>query len=240
MLPTLTPLILYIYTHSYTNSLRYTCAMLPAMFGCGKSVRCVAFELDPVRVTAAKEAAVKASKGTAAEVDYVTTNDILTSGFFNETNARIGMMGMDCRNRLEGIDKDLAGNYVTALTMDTETFATPAHVRKMLSSTPYKTTMRELPGFCPWLFGRESANFAMATNWASFSGKLVELDGCEMDIHLPVHNPAYVMFDLMVPFTRGPGKTGVICWTVSSDEDGLKAVLPVGDCVSRSLFPIQA
>ena len=31
----------------------------------------------------------------------------------------------------------------------------------------------------------------MATNWSSFAGGLVQLEGCEMTVHLPVQNPAY-------------------------------------------------
>jgi len=217
----------------------YTCAMVPLMLGCAKAPRCVAFELDGDKLAAAKAKAVADSKGTLNEATYVTTNDVLTSGFFNEVSARIGMMGMDCRNRISGVDKGMAGNYVTALTMDTETFATPQAVRKMLSSMPYECTLRPLPGCCAWLTGRDSSNFAMATNWSSFAGQLIDLHqhGCEMNIHLPAQNPAYALFDLMIPFARGAGKVGVICWTVSSDEDGLRAALPVGACLSRSLFP---
>jgi hypothetical protein len=146
-------------------------------------------------------------------------------------------MGMDCRGRVPGIGADLAGNYVTALAMDEETFGTPAAVRKMLSKTPYETTGKPLPGCCGWCCGRDSANFGMITNWSSFAGGMVQLDGCEMVIHLPVQNPAYVTFDLMIPFASGVGKSGVICWTVSTDEDGLRAALPVGSCVSSELFP---
>ena len=32
--------------------------------------------------------------------------------------------------------------------------------------------------------------FAMATNWSSFAGGLVQLEECEMTVHLPVQNPA--------------------------------------------------
>jgi hypothetical protein len=52
-----------------------------------------------------------------------------------------------------------------------------------------------------------------------------------------VQNPAACVFDLMIPFASGPGQVGVICCTVNSDEDELRKVLPVGECVSRDLFP---
>jgi hypothetical protein len=208
----------------------YTCAML-----CAKKVKCVAFHLDPDRLAAAKLAGAALD----SEVPFVTTNDILTSAFFTECGARIGMMGMDCRERLEGISIDLAGNYVTALTMDDETFSTPATIHKMLSSSmPYETTKKSLPTCCTWLSGRDSAKFAMVTNWSSFAGGMVQLSAdSELVIHLPVQNPAYCVYDLMIPFASGVGKVGVICWTVSTDEEGLRRAMPVGECVSRGLFP---
>jgi hypothetical protein len=58
-----------------------------------------------------------------------------------------------------------------------------------------------------------------------------------MVIHLPVKNPAEIMWDEMIPFTSGAGKKGVICWTVSTDEAGLRGALPVGESVSKTLFP---
>ena len=79
--------------------------------------------------------------------------------------------------------------------------------------------------------------FAMITNWSTFAGDLIKLEGCELKIHLPVQNPAYCTYDLMIPFAAGGGKRGVICWTVSTDEDGLRGALPLGECVSPKLFP---
>jgi len=67
--------------------------------------------------------------------------------------------------------------------MDTETFASPAAVRTMLSATPCVTTQRPLPRFCGWACGSESAKFAMASNWSSFAGEIVRPEGCE--VHTP-------------------------------------------------------
>ena len=207
--------------------------MLTLAMAFNSKAKCVAFDLDAERLAAAKAAG-------AAEggVPYVTTNDILTCGFFNACGSRIGMMGMDCRGRLEGIDQDMAGNYVTALVLGNDVFETPATLRKMYATTPYQVTKRPLPKCCGGL--KKEWNFGMVTNWSSFAGGLVALEGCEMVIHLPVMNHAYIAWDMMIPFARGVGKLGVICWTVSTDEAGLRKALPVGDCVSKELFPSQA
>jgi len=67
------------------------------------------------------------------------------------------MMGLDCRERLKGIQKDFAEKYVTALKMDPETFAIPPSVWEILSSTPHAKTLKPLPGCCGWVCGQESA-----------------------------------------------------------------------------------
>ena len=79
------------------------CMFLPGML-CGKKAQCFAFYLDAERVTAAKTANIEGSN-----VPYVSTNDVITSAFLNEVDARIGLMGMDLRNRIDGIEEDLAG-----------------------------------------------------------------------------------------------------------------------------------
>lgn len=79
--------------------------------------------------------------------------------------------------------------------------------------------------------------FAMASNWASFAGDVLHLEGCEMEIHLPVKNPAHCVFYKMVPFATKPGKVVLLCWVVSADEKALRQGLPVGSTVNPDLFP---
>ena len=201
------------------------CQMLPLLLGCGATAKCHAFLLDDARVAEAKRAG-------AAGGGYVSTNDVLTSGFFIACGTTVGLMGLDCRGRLEGVGDDLAGNYVTALVMDDGVFGSPADLREMYATTPYATTTRKLPGAC--CAGKVS--FAMVSDWASFAGDLVPLDGCELLVHVPVVNPAAILWDMMIPFASGKGR-GVLCWTVSTDEAGLRKHLPVGGSVSDALFP---
>jgi len=194
--------------------------------------KCVAFYLDDARIAAAKAEAVKEDG-----VAFVSTNDIICSAFFNVCNTRLGWVGMDCRGRMEGITSDLAGNYVSALTVDEGTYKTPGTIRKMLTAPPpFVTTTRPFPSCCGWFCGRDSANFAMVTNWSTFSEDLVKIDGCELCIHLPVMNTEEVAWDVMVPFTAQKGKKGVICWVVNTDEEKLRKALPVGELVSKELF----
>ena len=216
-----------------STQIMYTVAMLPMMLGCGKAPKCYAFRLDSERIASAKSKEVAASSGA---VSYVSTNDIITSAFFNVCKARIGMMGLDCRERVDGVKADMAGNYVTALVLDPEVFGTPVALRSMYSKVPYETAKMRLPGACACCCG--NTNFAMTTNWSSF-GSVINLPDATVSVHLPVKNPAYCLFDLMIPFVTGAdgGEIGVLCWTVSTDEEGLRSALPVGESVSNALFP---
>ena len=63
------------------------------------------------------------------------------------------------------------------------------------------------------------------------------LDGCELSLHLPVQPAEMFAFDNLIPFTSGAGRVGVLCATVSTDEAGLRASLPLGDVISTELFP---
>ena len=120
---------------AWADSAPAMCMMLPLLLGCAKKVRilprtapstthrppppplppavhlwqvnCYAFHLDAEKVAAAKVAG--AEKG---GVPYVTTNDILTSGFFNACGTRIGFMGIDCRDKMKGIEK-VSDRWVT-------------------------------------------------------------------------------------------------------------------------------
>ena len=83
-------------------------------------------------------------------------------------------MGMDCRGRIDGVANDIAGNYVTALTMNTDTFGTPAAVREMLSSQAYQTTIGPLTRYVNlgwFMFGR--LFLYIVTVWISINGLCV-------------------------------------------------------------------
>ena len=204
---------------------------------CKKQARCYAFHLDTDKVAEVKKQSADGDTG----VEYVSTNDILCSSFFNIVKARVAWMGFDCRDKgLPGIGSDLAGNYVTALVLGPEVFETPHSLRQMYTpGTPYVTAKKKLPG-CGCCCGR--GNLAQATNWSGFTGSLVIPAGCEMVLHLPAMNPAYIYWDYLIPFVSGVDaegglKKGVMCWTTTSDAPTLMAALPLGGSVSEVLFP---
>lgn len=213
----------------------FLCSMLPSVFGMGRKAKCVAFKLDAARLAEAKRAGAE-----QCGLPFVSANDVVTSAFFNACGSRIGLMGLDCRGRVDGVHGDSAGNYVTALVLDDEMFGAPGNIRKMLGTKPYVTTKKPFPSCAKWCCGKDSASAGMVTNWSSFAGDLVKVPECQLTMHLPVKDPDAVAFDCMIPFASRPGETSVLCWTTSTDEAGLRAALPVGEVVSDALFPGSA
>ena len=65
------------------------------------------FYLDKEKLKTAKEIAA-AEPGAAP---FVSSNDIVTSGFARATNSKMITMAMDFRGRLEGLTTKHAGNY---------------------------------------------------------------------------------------------------------------------------------
>ena len=96
------------------------------------------------------------AKAQAIGVDYVSTNDILTSTFGNATSARLLLMAINFRDKLPDFKADDAGNYEGALVFGPDDYATPTSIRQTLNTGPpaYRrgagltTGPAALPGCC--------------------------------------------------------------------------------------------
>ena len=161
---------------AWVDSPSAMCHYLPLMMGCGRRARCHAFFLDADRVAAAKRAQAGPISDVALEVEgrradagFVSTNDILTSGFFTACRTTIGVMGLDCRGRLEGITEDLAGNYATALVLDEGVFEAPRPCAPCNDDA-----LRDDDAAAARLLLRRPGRFGQVSDWASFA-HVVEL-----------------------------------------------------------------
>ena len=64
------------------------------------------FEIDTAAVQAAN-----ADSAAQGEVPFVSTNDVITAAFFGACSADLGMMAINSRGRLKGLQELNAGNY---------------------------------------------------------------------------------------------------------------------------------
>ena len=143
-------------------------------------------------------------------VDFVSTNDVITSWFFNQTSCKNARMAINWRNRLDGLNETDAGNYLNVIFYQQKDYASPALIRKSLS-TFRRAVTKELPGFSS-LFRQTAA----ITNWSSFSFPN-EIEGCEEDLHLPIAPTKYIPANLIYLriFRAGKGKLGLQCCQTS-------------------------
>ena len=175
--------------HAFTTSAPFIAGALKgSVFG--NKVRLTARFLDLDEISAAKAREAESSGGGG----FVSTNDVVTSGFANIVNPRVLGMAINFRDKIENVERRDAGNYEYVLWFDKGTYATPSDVRNAFHQgrPPFETLSGPLPGTWECL---TSARFAMVNNHAFYKGELLAIDGCEEVLHLPVVPVDEIPFD---------------------------------------------
>jgi len=124
----------------------------------------------------------KVKQEAAKGVPFVSTNDIITSAFFNAANISFGGMATNCRGRVSEIHERLAGNYANGISYRKADFCTPSLIRKSLqtmrrASSPPTT----LPNWVELVKGR----FGIISNWSTFY-KDVNIPNAKLIMHYPL------------------------------------------------------
>jgi len=175
----------------------------------GKKAKCYAFYIDQHKIQQAKNKLLETS-------EFVSTNDIITSSFSNAVKARLCMMAINFRNRIDNLINSDAGNYSSVLFFDKENYGTPLGIRKSLQSgSPMKTTSNKMPGF----FETLRSKIAIITNWSNFS-KPLSIHGAANIIHYPVYNLNLIPYDFAIIFEPLPNRIAVmyLSKTLSKEE----------------------
>ena len=134
------------------------------------------------------------------DVEFVSTNDVLTSWYFTRYPIEHGFMVFNCRGRLEGHTDHHAGNYHHMLYYHRRDFERPSLIRQSLT-----TLRRVVTSHTPWVHG----TVGIATNWSGFA-QANEIPGCQEDLHIPVDADTLpTTFEILCLFRAGPGRTGV-------------------------------
>eukprot|EP00438_Fugacium_kawagutii_P017848 Skav205679 [mRNA] locus=scaffold2818:68673:70055:+ [translate_table: standard] len=147
----------------------------------------------------------KAAADAAGGAGFVSSNDVLTSWFLNSHRFEYGIMSMNFRNRLCGLNQTHAGNYTAGLNFWPQDFASPQGIRKALQNPPYFRAQRQdVPGLLRSVLGR----VGVATNWASVYQEL-SLQNCRQLLHLPVLGDVQV-HGAMIIFQPKPKELGIV------------------------------
>ena len=153
--------------------------------------------VDAAKVAAIKEAR-RASRDPGAQhssgaVEFISTNDIVTSSFLRHTKARLGGIMFNFRGRIPCLADGDAGNYQAPVTLCTEDFATPELIRKAVSGNEEGRFVRAAhrgsnagPTKLPGRFELASCIIAGVNNWSTFFRELSLGGGCgKQTLHLP-------------------------------------------------------
>ena len=173
--------------------------------------------LDPAKMQVLKDASMD-ERGVASDVQFVSTNDVITSWFMSRTGCGTGFMAINWRNRLEGHTDLHAGNYMDNIFYQKDDYTSPALIRK--SMMEYKRAVtKDVPVPGVWKMVTSTRCVALVTNWVSLS-KSNEIEGCEEEIHLPLYfNPSFVsQIHALTIFRAGAGRVG-LCY-LGNTPDG--------------------
>jgi len=122
------------------------------------------YRIDPQKIAHLKTAA--SEQGTADgddDVPFVSTNDIISSWMLK--NCPNGIVAMNMRGRLDGHNDDMAGNYENCLYLRQADCATPALIRRAVSTGKRAITVDD--PYSNWELSSGSL-LGVVTNWASF------------------------------------------------------------------------
>ena len=94
--------------------------------------------------------------------EFVSTNDILTSWFYNTVQTQYSLMAMNLRNRVESITNKHAGNYENFLVFQHDDYQEPSLIRKAVNSCGKD---KAYPGAWQRMW---STPFGIVSNWSTF------------------------------------------------------------------------
>ncbi|CAB9509811.1 expressed unknown protein [Seminavis robusta] len=165
--------------------------------------------IHPQGMEEAKKQAAKVNN----DVEFVSSNDVITSWFLQNCRCKFGMMALNFRGgRIAGHTETHAGNYENVICYRPQDSATPALIRQSIQPPIFRrrvTNQEPLPGF----WGQASGSFAIATNWASFAKPCFLGTDCHEEFHMPLYDLSKLIpstMVILVIFRAGPRGLGIL------------------------------
>ena len=151
-----------------------------------------------------------AAATTTTTVPFVSTNDVLTSWFLQNTSCKFGFMAFNWRNRLEGHTEQHAGNYENCIFYRKPDSFSASLIRESLAAFQRTQTLdsHTVPGILEMAF----STMAVVSNWQSLTEPL-GIQDCEQEFHMPLYtamrsdNPTSLA--LLIIFQATPEKLGL-------------------------------
>ena len=172
----------------------------------------------------------KAEAGREEGVQYVSTNDVVTSEVLVAAGSGLGLMDVNLRGRVPECSANLAGNYEDKIVYLPSDYASPALVRASVkdptrlvrASEPRTALPESLRDF--WRLD----SMAAVSNWSTFAED-VELEGHRAELHVPVFDAGAVPARLFTGcFVFKPGAGRPLALALAGSEQVLSKVARAG------------
>ncbi|MDB2592915.1 hypothetical protein N9Y17_04380 [Gammaproteobacteria bacterium] len=147
----------------------------------------------------------KAKLPKTAQVPFISTNDIICSGFMRAIKSRLCLMAINYRGRYGKLNNQHAGNYEGVVFYDQPVYQTPEGIRQSLQGDlPLTSHANPLPNTLETF----SSRGGIITNWSSFA-KDFKINQTYYDLHIPLL-PLSLPSDAMVIFKCRPNTLAIM------------------------------
>jgi hypothetical protein len=161
--------------------------------------------VDQKSLQQAKDYYLKSSQG-SGRPDFISTNDILTSWFFNLCGCQYGIMAVNLRNRFAAYTDLMAGNYGGITLYNQEDYSRPEYIRESVSDDQ---RIRGKSDSVPSFWSTLMFNISVISNWSAWYTDVNLSTDSECVLHLPILQ-SVTWRDLCIIFGMPKGKIGVL------------------------------
>jgi hypothetical protein len=168
---------------------------------------------SPLAITSSEK------KHDSSSSSFLSTNDIVSSWFFQKCQSTYGFIAINARNRMKEIVSNLAGNYVTLIFYDQEDFPDPGNMRESLARL--SSHKEEGQSKIPSTWDLMKFNVSSVTNWATFFHQVeYNKEKNPFIIHYPlISRKECGTKDFLVIFAPKKDETGLFIMSRSLNEE---------------------
>ncbi|KAJ3017354.1 UNVERIFIED_CONTAM: hypothetical protein HDU68_011737 [Siphonaria sp. JEL0065] len=153
-------------------------------------------DIDPAYIQLEK---TKYHENKESGINWISSNDIVTSWFFKTINCNIGLMSINLRGRMNHVVDDLAGNYESTIMYTPADYQSPSQLRaSVIPCNDAFVRINRASTSIHLPFFSSSSTIGLVTNWASLHKRDIsfppEVESVEFLRHVPV-----ISFDVKIP-----------------------------------------
>jgi hypothetical protein len=162
--------------------------------------------IDQKSVQSMKDDYSKSPQSSFGSSSFISTNDILTSWFFNLCGCQYGIMSVNFRKRFAAYTDLMAGNYGGITLYNRADYSRPEYIRESVSDN---RRIRGKSDSVPSFWETLNFNVSCISNWSTWYTDVKLSTDSECVLHLPILQ-AVIWRDQCIIFGMPKGKLGVL------------------------------